>query len=181
MNTLPEHESPHENGERELEVHVAHVFPGRIRLKVPREMLDSTALHEAERALTALPGVREVRANPTARSVVIAYDEQEIGLADMLAAVSGAGVTVATPMPPTEEAADVTPISQSITRFFSTANRSLFDRSKGTADLRTLVPIGLAAFAVREVLAGRFAAAPWYVLLWYSFDSFLKLQRPRPS
>jgi hypothetical protein len=47
----------------------------------------------------------------------------------------------------------------------------------GRADLRTLLPVGLGALAVREVLSGRAVAAPWYVLAWYAFDSFTRFRQ----
>ena len=43
-------------------------------------------------------------------------------------------------------------------------------------DLRTLLPIGLGVLALREILAGRLHAAPWYTPVWWTFDSYLKLR-----
>ena len=47
--------------------------------------------------------------------------------------------------------------------------------------LAAMAPVGLGALALREVLAGRVQAAPWYVLLWWSFDAYLKLRRRAPD
>jgi hypothetical protein len=40
-----------------------------------------------------------------------------------------------------------------------------------------LVPVGLATLSLRELLrtGWEIEAAPWYVLAWYAFDSFIKL------
>jgi hypothetical protein len=168
-----------------LAVRVVHASPGRIRVRVPREALSDGALREAERALAALPGVREVRKNPLASSIVINYDAHALDLPALLAAIAQAGVTFVTPSDAREDstdaAAESTSLARSLTAFFDKADRRLADATSGAADLRTLVPLGLAVLAAREVLAGRVTAAPWYALLWYAVDSFIKLQKPGPS
>ena len=51
--------------------------------------------------------------------------------------------------------------------------------TNGRWDLRSVVPLTLGAFAVRQMLTD-FAVVgtiPWYVLAWYAFDSFWKLNQ----
>jgi len=49
--------------------------------------------------------------------------------------------------------------------------------TNGAADLRLLLPLGLGALALRQVLDKGFELEeiPWYTLAWYAFDSFVKL------
>ncbi|UZQ54483.1 DUF5132 domain-containing protein [Trichothermofontia sichuanensis B231] len=51
--------------------------------------------------------------------------------------------------------------------------------TRGWVDLKTLVPLGLGAIALRQLLTKglQLDAIPWYVLLWYAFDSFVILNR----
>ena len=62
---------------------VAHTVPGRLRLKLPHP--HPAALLDAARvALTPLAGVRDVRVNSGARSLVIEYDPRTVAQAALL-------------------------------------------------------------------------------------------------
>ena len=161
----------------ELDIEVVHLSPGRLRLRVRREALENAALQEAERALAELPAVHEVRKNPAARSVLVRYDDEAADLADLLAAVTGAGVLVA-PIDGTDATRARTSLGDAIAAIGRRADQRVAELSNGAADLRTLVPIGLAALAARQIMAGQFGAVPGYVLLWYAFDAFNKLRKP---
>jgi cation transport ATPase len=155
-----------------------------LRARLTRESLNGDALRSAQQALTRISGVSEVRTNHEARSVLIAYDPTSLDLADLLKAMAAAGVTVvSTPDSKNERRDDQGggALADSITGLFSDVDRRVADLTGGKADLRTLVPVSLAALAVREIVAGRVTAAPWYVFLWYAFDSFMKLGRARTS
>ena len=53
-------------------------------------------------------------------------------------------------------------------------------RATGGHDLRLLVPMGFAVLSLRQLRRGdqRLRDAPWYLLGWYAFESFTKLQQP---
>jgi hypothetical protein len=53
----------------------------------------------------------------------------------------------------------------------------------GAVDLRTVLPLGLGAFAVRQLLFQglRLDDIPWYTMAWYAFDSFGKLNNLPPA
>lgn len=164
-----------------VNVRVAHASPGRLRLKVvSREVPEEEAVRSAELALAGLRGVQEVRANPVARSVLVRYDPLDLELPALLEHLGRAGVTPAPDGPRDGEQAAArggTALGSLISGAFGQADRRVARLTGGAADLRTLLPVGLAALAAREVLSGRLAAAPWYVLLWYAFDSYTKLQK----
>jgi hypothetical protein len=49
--------------------------------------------------------------------------------------------------------------------------------TEGTVDLRFLVPLLLAMFALRQLLSKQSPMSkivPWYSLAWFAFDSFMK-------
>jgi copper chaperone CopZ len=152
---------------------ILHLSPGRIRLRVSTADFASSELVEVERVLAKLPGVREVRKNPLARSVVISFDPEDATVESLLAVIEGVGVSLKPPpeIPPAH------PLGESITTFFRHADERVHRRTGGAADLRTLVPVGLTALAIREIVAGRAVAAPWYALLWYAFSSFHSLRK----
>ncbi len=164
----------------ELTYQVVHASPGRLRLRVPRAALENGALREAERALSGLGGVQQVRANPLASSLVVLYDRAAVDADAVLAALARAGLRLAESSP-----VEVTfleggsALGRSVQDFFGGFDERVARLTGGTADLRTLVPLGLAALAVREIMAGRVAAAPWYTLAWWAFDAFYKLHTQR--
>ncbi len=163
-----------------LLVRVVHVTPGRVRARVPREALENGALREAEEALLAVDGVREVRRNVAASSIVIRYDPAITDVSALVVAASRANVAVMAAdeqASPTALPGQRSAIASWIAAPFQRADRQMTEATRGGLDLRTLVPIGLAVLAAREVLAGRLHMAPWYTLTWWAFDSYLKLQR----
>ncbi len=160
---------------------VVHASPGRLRLKVPHEALESAAVLRATEALIAMSGIREVSKNPLTGSVLIQFDPNITGLPQMWAAVAGTGINLSMPQQNGSNGATRPIIGEAIMSFFGRADQRLSEMTGGAADLRTVVPIGLVVLAAREVLAGRLGAAPWYTLLWYAYSSFDKLQEHKPS
>lgn len=59
-------------------VEVAHELPGRIRLRILPSGVARLQETQSEVAAVALPGIRGVRVNPFARSVVIEYSPSVI-------------------------------------------------------------------------------------------------------
>jgi hypothetical protein len=171
-----------EDAARPLVVRIVHASPGRIRAKVPREAFDGAALREAEAALLAVPGVQAVRRNAAASSVLVSYDPSVATVPDLFAALAATRVSLVVPE---DEAAENpgrggnrSTVARWLALPFQTADRSVREATDHTIDVRTLLPVGLAALAAREVLSGRAHMAPWYTLAWWAFDSYLKLQRP---
>jgi hypothetical protein len=168
--------------ERPLIVRIVHASPGRIRAKVPREAFDSPLLRQAEDALLAVDGVQSVKRNPTASSVLVTYDPAVATVPALFAALADKNVTLVAPQDEPERSPGRggarTTVAGWLAMPFRESDRKVADVTGHTIDVRTLLPIGLAALAAREVLSGRAHVAPWYTLAWWAFDSYLKLQRP---
>jgi len=162
---------------------IVHHTPGRLRLRVPREALNGRGAEAVHSALAERPGVLQVRVTPLAGSLLVRYDPARAQLADLTAALQRAGLHIAPAVaePPPARPDEPTALGQLIDRLAGQLDERV-DRATGhRLDLRTLLPVGLGALALRELLAGRVQAAPWYVLLWWSFDSYLKLRRRPPG
>jgi len=168
-------------GSSHFSVEILHASPGRIRLRIPKQYLDDPTFLQAEQALTKLPGVSMVRKNPLTGSVVISFEPETVGFEDIFEVATAAGIIIEPSLGGQRADAEIRPLDQMITAFWQSVDDRIREGTRGSLDARTLLPIGLAALAVRELLATGFTAAPWYVLLWYSFDSFLKLRKPEAS
>jgi len=159
-------------------VQVVHASPGRVRLKLSEAALADPSVRGAEGLLGSMPGIRQVRVNPWARSVTITYDPETLDPTALFAAAEAAGVRVRMPQSPNGHRpgapGDGREMGDRITSVVGRADRRVISATGGIADLRTLVPIGLTALAAREILAGSAVAAPWYVLVWAAFEIFTK-------
>ncbi|MBD2342543.1 DUF5132 domain-containing protein [Anabaena subtropica] len=59
-----------------------------------------------------------------------------------------------------------------------------FERmTNGVADLRLLFPLALTILAMQQLLVkgGKLKDIPWYILAWFAFDSFIKLNKVSDS
>ena len=127
--------------------------------------------------LEARAGVVGVRVSPRTASIAVRYERDETAVGDLLGALADAGLTVRSEPAPKEVAA----WGALLIKAASGADRQLRPARNG-ADLRLLVPLALGALSARQALrdAPGLERAPWYVLAWYAFASFVKLN-PSPS
>jgi hypothetical protein len=160
---------------------IVHVSPGRIRFRIQPEDLENPALRQVERAVSAAPGVRSVQFNALARSMVVTYDAHILDSDDLLAAALRAGISFSSEPDPNDGMGAIPAVDETVVDFFRDADERVRESLGGAADLRTLVPAGLVLLALREIAAGRLVSPPWYVLLWYSFETFVKFRRPEPA
>jgi hypothetical protein len=119
--------------------------------------------------LAAHPEVRTVEVNPRSGSVLVvgaradglrtALEE----LVDVVAVVSGERQSEAS--------------IQAVVQLVKRADAKLVKLSDGRVSIRWLVPASFIAVALRQLLRQglTLAEVPWFILLYYGVDSFLKL------
>jgi hypothetical protein len=163
---------------------VVHAVPGRVRVRLDEGGLSEDTAARLRSAIETVPGVVSVRANPRTASLVIQYDPDSLDVGAVIARSRAANLLVELPdpdahgppvMPPSE-------VATRIQRAFGDIDARLHELSAGRWNLRSVVPAAFGVLALRAILRdpGALAAAPWYVLAWYAFDSFIKLhQEPK--
>jgi hypothetical protein len=161
---------------------VVHAVPGRVRIKLETRALAEERGARLRRALLALQDVEEVQTTPRTGSVVIVYDPDVLDTPGLIAQVRQARLLALDPYVSDQHAGRQVPLSQTaqgIWRTFRGVNAQLSEMTNGRWDLRSVFPFALGAMALRSFLAnpGSIGAAPWWVLAWYAFDSFLKLNQ----
>ncbi|MEW6498370.1 MAG: HMA2 domain-containing protein [Cyanobacteriota bacterium] len=167
--------------------HVVSSTPGRTRLRVSPKRRNHQEMARIANALKAHPEVHEVRTNVQTGSIVVHHAHNDRWHDEMIAILQDLGIilgSVADVEEPlsggkSEVAADITSVVKDLNERFGLV-------TNGVVDLRMLFPMGLAALSLRELMQNEweFEAAPWYVLAWYAFDSFIKLHNtsdPEPS
>ena len=150
---------------------VASAVPGRIRLRLANPAAHSHLLAELAQALEARPEVFEVLVRPASGSLVVRHDTQPTAVATLQEALSSLGVV---PAPRTSGGDHASRIQAT-----AVAANTMVARSTGS-DLRLLAPLTLGLLALRRATreGPRIADAPWYVLAWYAWESYTKLNPP---
>jgi hypothetical protein len=123
------------------------------------------------------PQIHRVRTNVQTGSLTVYYEHEQVNFEEMLSQLSSFGVIIddeARVLPETSQAA------ANLTRVMAGLNQRVKQATEGTLDLRFLIPLFLSLLALRQLFSKspRLKTAPWYVLAWYAFDSFLKLNEP---
>jgi hypothetical protein len=150
---------------------VVSAIPGRLRLRLTGRWRAADELRRVSEALEELTGVSEAKASDLTGSVVVRFEPGAVGPEDIGARLSRLGLEV-------RPATSAAPVS-GVGRVAAGARGldGLVQQGTGGLELRLLVPVGLGLLAARQAVVARqeLRRAPWYVLGWYAFDSFLKL------
>lgn len=164
---------------------VVHHIPGRMRVRLPFLKGFSSSSEQIKELMSPLPGIRQVDFNPITGTALISYDAEHYeGFLDRLSeyAQHTLGVTLTAPESTGNnhrENAVVSPNGQSeLTRLlvnsFRRLNSEVSEASENGVDLKALLPVSLAAYALFKI--GSAATTPlWVTLGLFSFASFVSL------
>jgi len=162
-----------ENGAR-----IVHRSPGRLRLRVPALRENRELALRIEERLGDLPGVRELRTSAVTGSVLLLLDEESFDEGRWTQVAEAEGLIRLAPEEP-EEPAPPGPRGASVWAAWQQANTTVHRASRGVLDLRTLIPLCLVLWSIRQILLDRpLARTPWYTLLWYAFGIFTRFNPP---
>lgn len=168
---------------------VSHHIKGRMRVKVPAGKRNIAVLNEVSESLCSLPGVRGIQMNAATGSILVEYDHN--AHTDFHQTLIGHGTTsgVFALAPP--ELSEVDQLAANIQReadflaAHSETARSIVDACKAVneglkratgnnLDLKVLLPLGLAVWALIEH-DPEIATPLWLTLGIFSFNSFVSL------
>lgn len=146
-----------------------HVGPGRVRARVIRAHRSGRALERVRETLAANPAVAHAEVNPATGSVLVHGPDPgqlEQAMSEALVLIRSLGG---------EEAPEAG--VERVVSLVQTADQRLRDATGGQVSLRWLPPTAFVGLGIRQLLNQGLAIGPvpWYVLLYYGVDSFLKL------
>lgn len=151
--------------------------PGRIRLRFLPECRDPELMNQvSEAARLMLDSVKTVRLNPTIGTLTVIYGAGTVDITELDQTLTAFGIEFVTE---TSKLAD-TNASEQLKQVLSGWNNRVNHATGGTSDLRFLIPLLLGLLSLRQILnknSPRLRLAPWYMLAWYAFDSFMQLNR----
>ncbi|MGK7915251.1 MAG: HMA2 domain-containing protein [Prochloraceae cyanobacterium] len=171
------------NGARPICARLLSQTPGRVRLLLAPEFRQAEQMKRIASVLSERLEIYRVRTNVAVGSLTIFYPEEGSSWAQICSVLSDLGVI----FPAQSSAMSLTQNQSQAAAVLSTEaatlNQSFFNATGGTVDLRFLMPLGLSALALRQLLVHglQLGAIPWYVLGWYAFDSFVKFHPSSPS
>jgi hypothetical protein len=159
--------------------YIVSQIPGRIRLRVAYPNRQREKMAQIEKTLAAHPQVNRVQTNVKTGSLLIHHDPENGGLDNVLAMLKDLGIILGD-MTETQIAAERSQAAANLTKAIGDLNQRVQKTTDGLIDLRFMFPWGLSWLAVRQLLVKgwQFDLIPWYVLAWYAFDGFVKLNSP---
>ena len=171
-------ETTPEIGSSPIYVELISQTPGRVRLRVAPEYRQSQDIEPLIKLLNERLEIYRVRANIHSGSITIFYAQDHINFEGVWAILQDLGVTFS-PIPeqPRNSAQGQSDAAASVTYAVTHLNRRVRRATDGIIDIRFLIPLGFSVLAIRQLIVKglMIEAIPWYVLAWYSFDSFIKL------
>lgn len=146
-----------------------HHTPGRARVRVAREHRSPEHMERVRKELEASPAVSSVEVNPQTGSVLVRGERTDglrTALDECLEIVEDEG-------PENVQEAGL----ESALLLVRGLDRWIGRSTGGQLSLRWLVPASFIAVALRQLLRQgvTLGELPWFVLLYYGVDSFLKL------
>ncbi len=165
---------------------LVHSARGRARIKVEgptdevRALLATASRAAGETPLVARPSART-------RTLLVEWDADQIDSEHALELMRGLDRRLRQLELPAghHQRYDGKPskVAARIESRFDDANKRVSHATEGVIDLRMLVPAGLAALSLRQLLrtGPQLARMPWYVLAYYAFDTFIKLHHTAPT
>ena len=164
---------------------VVHALRGRVRLKVAAVKGHPEAAKKIQEKLAAVPGIRQVEANPISGSLLVHYDHEALQTAEALEPLAGilgefcpevealsllsqlgSLAAMTEPGPGTGLTAGVQALNAKIGKL------------TGGLDLKLLAPLALFVFGLRGFLSGEKKVFPaWHDYFWFAFSTFVMLNR----
>jgi hypothetical protein len=150
--------------------------PGRVRVRLTPDYRQPATMAAIAQVLQSLVNeIQQVKINPKIGSMTLYYDIEEGDLASFFAPLQELGLIVnAAPAAPTGKTA----VAATVTGAMARLNQRVNQFTEGSVDLRSLVPLLLGLWAMRQFFGksqSRMRIVPWYALAWYAFDTFMKL------
>lgn len=160
-----------------LEAQIVSQTPGRIRLRVLPAQRQPQKITPIVNALKARLEIYRVKQNIPSGSITVFHGRELLSSQDMCIILQDLGVNFREIAPEPISSVTNSSSATAVIRTATDLNRRVKTASKDAIDLRFLFPLGLGVLAIRQLIVKgwQLELIPWYVLAWYTFDSFIKL------
>ncbi len=165
---------------------VVHHIPGRMRVRLPFLKGFSSSPEQIKSLILPFSSISNVDFNPITGSALITYDAEDYKtFQDQLSeyAQSTLGLTLTSPESTSSNnhrinhrrsSGGSAKVTRSLVNSFKRLNSEVSEASENVVDLKAVLPLSLAAYALLKI--GSQATAPlWVTLGLFSFTSFMAL------
>ena len=161
-----------------LEALIVSQTPGRVRLRVFPAHRHQQKIAPVVNSLKARLEVYRVKTNLPRGSITVYYGRELLSSQDLCTVLQDLGINLVEVI--REPRGAVSSSSSAAAEIIKTAtdlNQRVKTATNDAVDLRFLLPLSLGVLAVRQLIVKgwQLELIPWYVLGWYAFDSFIKL------
>src|SRR5208337_3049850 len=145
--------------------------PKRTRIRLSRKRRNREEMARLARALEEFPSVSRVDTNLQTGTIVVHHEKES--LEDIQSRLKDLGVILAA-------ATGVDMPAKSLTDAISDLEGRLGFSTERILNLKLLVPLGFGALALLQLARRGFQieGAPWYILAYFAFESFARLNSP---
>ncbi len=160
--------------------HILSLTPGRIRIRVVLSPQQTKQLNLMILGLKNQLALEKVRINLYGGSITLFYNPKLVNHREIIEKLRGFGLRFCEN---SSKSLNVVPkyskAAVTVNQVTKNLNQCLRQASNNIVDLGVLIPLSFGLLAWRQlILKGwQLETIPWYVLAWYGFDSFIKLQR----
>jgi hypothetical protein len=164
-------------------VKVVHRLPHRTRIKMPPVHRTPGKMEKMGDRLRQIDGVHGVEVDHRTGSILLKHNEDPGIIESLMASLEEAGDLFLSVMMEEEgPESELSFVSKFLKDSLGTANANVSRSTRGFIDLRMLVPIGFLGTALWKMrkTEGFMFEVPPYVLLWYAWDSYMKLHHTQP-
>ena len=176
--TIVENQNVENQNSSSLAALIVSQTPGRIRLRVFPAHRHQQKIAPIVNSLRARLEVERVKTNIPRGSITLLYGRELLSSEDMRIVLQDLGINLVEVIKEPRRA--VSSSSSAAAEVLKTAtdlNQRVKTATNDAVDLRFLLPLSLGVVAVRQLIVKgwQLDLIPWYVLAWYAFDSFIKL------
>ena len=142
--------------------HIVHQARGRIRLQVREKCKDPDYFEAISKQLEGLPGIDEVRTNPTTGSIILLHSlENNTELLERLPQLALFEITACHK----QDASAFTPLRSGLNGI----EQLLRNGTAGSVDLKTVAFIGVMGLTLHQIMRGQ-VLGPALPMLWNAFS-----------
>ncbi len=159
---------------------ILSLTPGRMRIGVALSPGQANQLTLMGVSLKDQVGIERVRENGYSRTVTIFYNPQSVNSAQIVDKLEKLGLNFSDRLTKSSPViAEYSRAAVEVTQVTKNLNQGVRKASNSIVDLGFLIPFCFGLLAWRQLMlkGWQLETIPWYVLAWYAFDSFIKLQR----
>jgi hypothetical protein len=165
-------------------VQVEHRLPHRTRIRMPKVHRTPGKMEKMGERLRKIEGVQGVEVDHRTGSILLKHNNDPGIIERLMVSLEEAGdLFLSVVIDEEGPNSEISKVSLFLKETLGTANSNVSRSTRGFIDLRMMVPLGFLGAGLWKMRRSHawLVEVPPYVLLWYAWDSYMKLHHTRPQ